>query len=66
MKQVKVNYKEPCLFLIFFLLLFGCLGYEMGLVNLLNTIMNTAYALLMDTVFYHKLTRTLPSSIGGR
>ena len=52
MKKVNVNFKEPCLFLSVFLLIFGYLSYEMGIVNLLNTIMNTAYSLLMDTVFY--------------
>ena len=32
--------------------LFGAIAARMGLVNMLNTLMNTAYALLIDTVFY--------------
>lgn len=34
------------------LLLFGYMAWVMGLTNMLNTIMNTAHALLVNTVFY--------------
>lgn len=43
---------EPLYFLIVFFLLFGSLGYVMGTPNMLNTLMNTAYNLLLETVFY--------------
>ena len=65
MKQVKITYKEPCIFLFFFLIIFGYLGAEMGLVNLLNTIMNTAYALLMDTVFYIMAISVIAGALGS-
>ena len=39
-----------CLAVIF--VFFGAIGYKMGMVNMLGTLMNTAYALLLDTVFY--------------
>ena len=32
--------------------LFGYIGYEMGVANMLNTIMKTAHDLLLNTVFY--------------
>lgn len=47
-----VKYKEPLLFLLIFTGLMSYLSYVMGLSNLLNTMMNTAYRLLMDTAFY--------------
>lgn len=40
----------PCLIIIG--LLFGYMGYVMGLTNMLNTIMHTAHDLLLNTVFY--------------
>ena len=43
---------EGILFIIFFFTFFGVIGRVMGGTNMLNTIINTAYALLMDTVFY--------------
>lgn len=43
---------EAFVFLIIFLAFFGGLGYVMGVANMLNTIMNTAWDLLMNTVFY--------------
>ena len=43
---------EPLWFLVVFFLLFGSLGYVMGTPNMLNTLMNTAYSLLIETVFY--------------
>ena len=43
---------EGLLFIVFFGAFFGVLGFIMGGTNMLNTIINTAYALLMDTVFF--------------
>ncbi|TKG91116.1 hypothetical protein EYV94_22175 [Puteibacter caeruleilacunae] len=43
---------EAIVFLAFFLGFFGYLGHHMGIANLLNTIMRTAWDLLMNTVFY--------------
>lgn len=40
----------PCLLGI--LLVFGFMGYVMGVSNMLNTLMNTAHQLLLNTVFY--------------
>ncbi len=43
---------EAFVFLLIFFAFFGGLGYVMGVANMLNTIMNTAWDLLMNTVFY--------------
>lgn len=65
MKKVKTNYKEPCIFLFIFFIIFGYLSYEMGIVHLLNTIMNTAYSLLIDTVFYILAISVIAGALGG-
>lgn len=43
---------ETVIFLGIFGVIFGTLGSRMGVVNLMNTILNTAFDLLMNTVFY--------------
>jgi len=43
---------EGLLFIVCFLAFFGVIGAMMGGTNMLNTIINTSYALLTDTVFY--------------
>ena len=43
---------ETFIFPIIFLAFFGIFVYYMGLANTLNTMMNTAYRLLIDTVLY--------------
>lgn len=47
----KVVSLETFVFLAIFCGFFGLIAHEMGMVNMLNTLMNTAYALLIDTVF---------------
>lgn len=43
---------EALIFLVIFFAIFGYLGHRMGVANMLNTIMNTAFDLLLNTVFY--------------
>ena len=43
---------EPAIFTLCFVVFFGVFVARMGLVNTMNTMMNTAYDLLMNTVFY--------------
>lgn len=51
--SVKKNISlESLVFLLVLFGLFGAIGVRMGVVNMLNTLMNTAYSLLIDTVFY--------------
>ncbi len=65
MKQ-KISSKklEPLYFLIVFFLLFGSLGYVMGTPNMLNTLMNTAYSLLIETVLYIMGITVLSGALG--
>lgn len=42
---------EALIFLALFFLVFAYLSHKMGLSNMLNTIMQTSYRLLLDTVF---------------
>lgn len=55
---------EPIYFLIVFFLLFGSLGYVMGTPNMLNTLMNTAYNLLIETVFYIMSITVISGALG--
>ena len=50
--QKKVLDKEVFIFIVLFLAFFVYLGSRMGVANMLNTLMNTAYKLLMETVLY--------------
>ena len=55
MKKTNRRWKkivQPLGFLLVLGLIFGSVGSKMGMVNMLSTLMNTAYALLLDTVFY--------------
>jgi len=55
---------EAVLFLIIFLGTFSFIGGRMGLPNMLNTIMQTAYSLLIDTVFYIMAITVLSGALG--
>lgn len=50
--------------LLVFFLLFGYLAAEMGTANMLNTIMNTAHDLLLNTVFYLMAICVITGAIG--
>lgn len=52
-----------CLFVVFGL--FGYLGYRMGTPNMLNTVMNTAHDLLLNTVFYLMAICVLTGALGN-
>lgn len=64
MKKLSSKKLEPFYFLIVFFLLFGSLGYVMGTPNMLNTLMNTAYSLLIETVFYIMGITVLSGALG--
>ena len=64
MNRKKSNIWEgiPCLVII--VLLFGGIGYAMGVSHMLNTLMNTAHDLLLNTVFYLMAVTVLTGAIG--
>ena len=51
-----------CLVVVFGL--FGYLGYKMGTPNMLNTVMNTAHDLLLNTVFYLMAICVITGALG--
>ncbi len=55
---------EAVMFLITFFGIFGYMGHSMGVANMLNTIMNTAWDLLMNTVFYIMGITVLSGALG--
>lgn len=52
-------------FLIVFIGIFYLIGSKMGMVNMINTLMNTAYQLLLETVFYIMAIAVLAGAIAG-
>lgn len=56
---------ETFVFIAIFGFIFGGLANVMGLPNLMNTIMKTAYALLLDTVFYIMAISVIAGAIGS-
>lgn len=63
--QKKVLDKEVFIFLTIFLAFFVYLGSQMGVANMLNTLMNTAYKLLMETVLYIMAIAVLAGAISA-
>ena len=63
--QKKVLDKEVFIFLVIFLAFFVYLGSQMGVANMLNTLMNTAFKLLMETVFYIMAIAVLAGAISA-
>ncbi len=55
---------EAVVFLLLFFGFFGLLGSRMGVSNMLNTFMNTAWDLLMNTVFYIMGITVLTGALG--
>lgn len=55
---------EAVVFLVLFVAFFGVLAYRMTLPHMLNTFMQTAYQLLMETVFYLMAVCVLMGAIG--
>ena len=63
--QKKVLDKEVFVFIALFLAFFAYLSSVMGVTNMLNTLMNTAYKLLMETVFYIMAIAVLAGAISA-
>ena len=57
--------KEVFVFLACFLGFFILVGSEMGIANMFNTLMNTAYQLLLDTVFYIMAIAVLAGAVSA-
>ncbi|MDQ2177757.1 hypothetical protein [Marinifilum sp. D714] len=55
---------EAVMFLLTFFGIFGYIGHTMGVSNMLNTIMQTAWDLLMNTVFYIMGITVLSGALG--
>ena len=68
MKNMKFLTKrriEAVVFLLIFFGFFGYLGGKMGLPNMMNTIMQTAYSLLLETVFYIMAITVVSGALGN-
>lgn len=56
---------EAAVFLIVFIGFFGFVGMKMGFPNMLNTLMQTSYSLLLETVFYIMAITVLSGALGN-
>lgn len=63
--QRAMPYLKSLIFLIVFVLFFSVFAIPMGLGNALNTLMATAYRILMDTVFYIMAIAVLAGAFSG-
>ncbi len=63
-KFIKQRRYEAILFLAIFFAFFGLLGSRMGVSNMLNTLMKTAWDLLLNTVFYIMGITVLTGALG--
>ena len=63
--QKKAVSVEAFVFLGVFILIFGLIGHKMGMINLLNTMMNTAFDLLINTVLYIMGIAVLAGALGA-
>ena len=66
-KEMKVTTKrtiEALIFLVIFFAIFGYIANRMGMANMLNTIMQTSYRLLIDTCFYLMGITVLSGALG--
>ena len=61
----KVIGLEPFIFLGVFLVFFGWMGSKMGVINMMNTLMNTAFDLLLNTCFYIMSIAVLAGAIAA-
>lgn len=68
MKKIKfsnLRRMEALIFLALFFAIFGYLAHVMGTSNMLNTIMNTSYHLLLETVLYIMGITVLSGALGS-
>ena len=56
---------EPIVCLVALIVVFGLFALKMGLAHMLNTLMNTAYALLIDTAFYIMAIAVVTGALAG-
>ena len=66
-KEMKFTTKrtiEALIFLVIFFAVFGYIANRMGMANMLNTIMQTSYRLLIDTCFYLMGITVLSGALG--
>ncbi len=64
LKFLTLRRLEAGIFLLVFFGIFGTLGSIMGVPNMLNTLMNTSYSLLIETVFYIMGITVLSGALG--
>lgn len=57
--------REAFIFLLVFLAVFGAVGYVMGGVNMINTLMKTAYMLVIDVCFYIMAVAVMAGALSG-
>ncbi|MCC8048207.1 MAG: hypothetical protein LIO52_03805 [Oscillospiraceae bacterium] len=64
-KKARRSVVEPVICLTVLFILFGLLAWHMGLINMMNTMLNMAYSLLTDTVLYIMAIAVIMGALSG-
>ena len=64
-KLVPAVGREVIIFIVIFTTIFGLIGHKMGLINMINTIMQSSYAMIMDVCFYIMGVAVIAGALSG-
>lgn len=64
-KLVPAVSREVFIFLVVFVGIFGAIGHRMGVINMINTIMSSAYSMIMNVCFYIMGVAVVAGALSG-
>ncbi len=64
-KLVPAVSREVFIFLVIFVGIFGAIGHRMGVINMINTIMSSAYSMIMNVCFYIMGVAVVAGALSG-
>lgn len=64
-KLVPAVGREVIIFIVIFTAIFGLIGHKMGVINMINTIMQSSYAMIMDVCFYIMGVAVIAGALSG-
>lgn len=64
-KLVPAVGREVIIFIVIFTTIFGLIGHKMGVINMINTIMQSSYAMIMDVCFYIMGVAVIAGALSG-
>lgn len=64
-KLVPAVGREVIIFIVIFTTIFGLIGHKMGVINMINTIMQSSYSMIMDVCFYIMGVAVIAGALSG-